>query len=405
MQDRYTLALFLIASAFLMMFNAVTVCADLGYANDCVVTKLKFGVGIDEVNERHGTSTYEQITGTKVYLLGVPPGMTAEEAVVSLGSDGDFLSVELNPIVGSMESGQSPYWEHSGYDSTFYHEQWATDKIGVYEAHQKATGMGVTVAVLGTGVEPNHTALTDRLMTGYDFVDDDDAPWEIADGMDSDNDGTVDEDIGQGTHLAGIITLIAPDASIMPLRVLNPDGKGDVFRVSRAIRYAVDNGANVIICAFGTLHTSETLKKEVEYAYSHGCVLVAPVGDWDIQDMVLPAAYDHVIAVAAVDSQDIKVASSSFGNYVTVSAPGERICSTFWDGGYAWWNGASMAASIVAAEAALLREFDPDAEVDGLIDCLEGSAANIDGLNPNYQGLLGSGRINVSRGLGCSQVE
>jgi thermitase len=219
-------------------------------------------------------------------------------------------------------------------------------------AHDLATGEGVIVAVLDSGIDLTHPLLEDNVIAGYDFVDDDPDPSEELNGLDDDNDGHIDEAAGHGTHVAGIVNLAAPSAQIMPLRIFDTEGHGTYFNAAAAIVYAVDHGAGVINLSGNGDEDSPLLKDAVDYAWQHGVVVVAAAG---VDEVHYPGRYANVISVGAVDENDYRAAFARYvGESPTVYAPGTDIFSAYPDGHVATWTGNSMAAPFVAGEVALM---------------------------------------------------
>ena len=234
--------------------------------------------------------------------------------------------------------------------------QWGVEKIRLTEAQQVAQGLDVVVAVLDTGVLLNHELLAGKLLPGYDFVDDDADPSEVTDGLDQDGNGTVDQDAGHGTHVAGIVSLVAPEAKIMPVRIFNDEGEGSYFDAVAAIIYAVDNGANVINLSGSGAEDAPFLADAIAYAEANGVVVVAAGG---VNSLGYPASYNAVISVGAADSADVLTDFSDFESMAqTVYAPGTSIFSAYHNGDYAWWTGNSMATPFVAGLAALMRSLE-----------------------------------------------
>ena len=234
-----------------------------------------------------------------------------------------------------------------------YFEQWPAQKTRVSQAHQKSKGQGVKVAVIDTGIDLDHPALVGQLTPGYDFVDDDADPDDLPDGTDNDGDHRIDEAAGHGTHVAGIIALVAPSAQIMPVRVLNSDGVGTYFDVIGGIIYAVDHQADVINLSLSGTQDTPLLRAAIEYAWKHEVIVVAAAGAYQVE---YPARYEHVLSVGATDMIDHVAEFSNFqAGETSVFAPGVDVYSTYYNGGYAWWTGTSMATPFVAGEAALLR--------------------------------------------------
>src|ERR671929_154387 len=150
-----------------------------------------------------------------------------------------------------------------------YAGQWAPTTLRLKEAHKVTRGAGMIVAVLDTGVDRRHPALAGRLLRGRDFVDDDDDPSEV---LPPPCPGSTDRakcgPYGHGTHVAGLVALAAPEARIMPLRVLDPQGVGNMWVIAEAVRYALDpdgdpasdDGADVINMSLATFHDSNLLR-------------------------------------------------------------------------------------------------------------------------------------------------
>ena len=135
------------------------------------------------------------------------------------------------------------------------------------------------MAVLDTGAQLDHPALRERFagVPRYDFVDDDTDPSEPA--LAKNKNIIAQEVVGHGTHVAGIVKLVAPQARIMPLRVLDREGFGTTFHVAEAIAYADVNGADVINLSLGTPRWSMLMREKVDGAIADGAVVVAAAGN------------------------------------------------------------------------------------------------------------------------------
>ena len=258
---------------------------------------------------------------------------------------------------------------------------WSLDNINAPDVwygdgiNKGATGSEVVVAVVDTGVDLDHSEFKDRLVSGYDFVE---------------NDSVADDGNGHGTHVAGTIagandgfgvTGVAHDAAIMPIRVLDDNGYGWTSDIIAGTRWAADNGADVINLSLGGGGFSQSMADTVAYASSLGAVVVMAAGNSGFASPDYPAAYavNHGIAVGAVDQQDSMAgfsnrAGSSVINYVT--APGVDIFSAIPNDGYGNLSGTSMAAPHVAGVAALLKSYDQNISSDRIEDLLIGTASN-----------------------------
>ncbi|MGH2521626.1 MAG: S8 family serine peptidase [Anaerolineales bacterium] len=354
------------------------------------------------INQTYGTITLASLYNhTDIFLLQAPAGMSVEQLVAMMAHDPRLEYAELNYINQEPEDGSTDrIYGWGGQDDSAFRNQDAARALRLRDVHNLSRGAGALVAVLDTGAQLNHPVLVNRWSNlGYDFVDNDLTPADEANGLDDDEDGRVDEAYGHGTHVAGIIHLVAPEALILPLRVLNSDGRGNNFRTANAILYAAYNGADAINLSLGTAHPSRLLQDGVEEAAHLGAVVVAAAGNLNSTAPQYPAAEACAIAVTSVDSRNRKSSFASYGNWVDVAAPGEGIYSTFPVNGYAWWSGTSMSTPFVTGQAALLLSDNPELMLDEVGQLIGGTARSLEPFNPAYRGLLGAGLIDVLESL------
>lgn len=284
----------------------------------------------------------------------------------------------------------------------------------------------VLVAVLDTGVDASHPDLAYSIWqnageVGLDFSGSD----KRYNGIDDDGNGYVDDwqgwnsvsgtnnisdDNGHGTHLAGIIAAgvnnaigmagVAPNARILPVKVLDNSGYGSYAQVAEGIRYATDMGARIINLGFAGLGSSQVLQEAVDYAVSHGVLLVAASGNGGMNTTYYPAAYPGVIAVSAVDVTLNWAPFSSSGDHISLVAPGVGILSTYPGGTYKTFSGTSMASAEVSGVAALLAGQPQFSTYDSLRSALLGSAFDLG--SPGKDSYFGYGIVHAFDALGYS---
>jgi len=325
-------------------------------------------------------SPIAQFGSRPIYQLRILDGSSPDHKSEELLLDPQLRVIYAEPNFESQspESRGRVRWSVGGSAGEFA-AQWAAAKIKLSEAHLTTRGAGVKVAILDTGVDFNHPQLAGRLLPGYDFVDDDPDPSEV---------GNQEQNLafGHGTHVAGLVALSAPDAMILPVRVLDPNGFGNNWVLAEAIAFAMDpdgnpqtrDGADVINLSISTYEKSRLIRDVLEAAICEdgeynssddfpcfrrdgsGAVIVAAAGNSADDDREYPAGFGlkGLIAVGALTQKDKPASFSNRGSWVQVAAPGDLIISTV-PGGFAIWSGTSMAAPLVAGEAALVRAARP----------------------------------------------
>ena len=237
----------------------------------------------------------------------------------------------------------------------FAGEDYGVGMLDLPTAWQTSTGGGVIVAVVDSGVDSSNTFLAPRLVAGHDF----------ADGTASTRDG-----LGHGTHVAGIVAQAAPDARIMPVKVLDSAGRGSVNTIAAGVRWAADHGAAVVNLSVDESGILAQIQKEgsmndaVKYANAKGVVVVAAAGNEGRYLQVYRSGIP-VITVAAVDESGHPATFTNWGGPAEVAAPGVGIWSTapqepttlFPNGtdGTGQLDGTSMATPFVSGVAALIR--------------------------------------------------
>jgi subtilisin family serine protease len=338
-----------------------------------------------------------RVVSTKLDQAGRPVvsvhTATDKSAAVKLIKQGQTAShavgVELDAVVSAtaVPSGSDP----------FRTQQWDLAKMSVGDAWQKSTGTGVTVAVIDSGVDASHPDLAGHVLTGYNVM--------------TGKAGASTDAFGHGTHVAGTIAAVtgngvgvasvAPDAKILPIKVLGDDGKGYMSDTATGIIYAADHGANVINMSLGATSQVAAVTNAIAYARSKGVVVVAAAGNYraDGSPTTWPGADAGVIGVAATDSNDKVAGFSNAGSYVDVAAPGVNIASTYPVslGSYTMMSGTSMASPHVAAVAALIEAYRPGLSPDQDEKAIEGTALDLGttGRDNDY----GYGRVNAAAAL------
>jgi subtilisin family serine protease len=335
--------------------------------------------------------------------------------------DKRFSIVWRSICVGAAISCAAPIANAAAAPDPMLADQWALatpSAIGAREAWSQSTGAGVVVAVLDTGVQLDHPDLAANIWTN---------PGEIAgNGIDDDKDGIVDDvhganmfdgtnhvddDNGHGTHNAGIIAArqdngiggsgIAPDAKIMPVKILDSNMGGNTDLLAAGIRYAVDRGAKIINTSVNTDSQTETVDAAIAYAAARGAIIVASAGNQG-RDIDLKPSYPASSTSPAVFSVAAEAEEGSLWDLsntgllsVDIAAPGKYIVSTALGSGYQSRTGTSAAAPFVAGSLALLSAARPDLPMSALRAALTDSSKRTSLLSS----LLGGGALDVGAAM------
>ncbi|MGC2743439.1 MAG: S8 family serine peptidase [Candidatus Angelobacter sp.] len=314
-----------------------------------------------------------------------------------------------------------------------YSTQTATSIIRLGDARTATnlTGSG-TVAIIDTGADLSHPALSGAMVTGYDFTRDTLGASELADLdptvaaqlqqsttsildaqntlvlnsavailnqsttsiLDQSTTSILDSSLaefGHGTMTAGIVHLVAPTAKIMPLKAFRADGSSNLSDIIRAIYYGADHGANVISMSFSMAQSSPGLQAAVQYALSKNVSMIASSGNDGLKILVYPASYGGVQGVGSSTNTDLRSAFSNYGSgVVTFAAPGEGVITTYPGGNYAAGWGTSFSTPMVAGAAALVLQARPASKPGDITNALSKTKQISD---------MGYGRIDLYQSL------
>lgn len=329
----------------------------------------------------------DTIPDLNIYRISYDSKKVESDEITAFASLPMVQYVDLNYI--SNEVIGNPWISDFGFQ-TEYQQQYAASELNSSAAQQLSQGAGVTVAVLDTGVNLQHPAIAPHLSkTQFDFINNNTVPNDVPGGIAS----------GHGTGVAGLVLLAAPQSQIMPLRVLDQTGQGTLWNVLKAIKYAVDNGANVINMSLGTTANTNSMADLVNYATQQNVVVVASAGNDGANEAQYPCDYTNVICVAATDSLYHLAPFSNYGSAIALTAPGVALYAPYLDNSYATWSGTSMSSALVSGGAALVESAFKNATPSQVAAHLEKGATPIDSFNPGFQNELGSGCLNLLQAL------
>jgi subtilisin family serine protease len=390
----------------------------------------------------------DSIYETRIALVSLPPEVTVLEAIEKAleerppglrYAEPNYIRHRITPAPGAPAPAESIAQDAglrsagryvTPFNDPLRPRQWALDVMRAEPAWQRATGKGVIIGIVDTGMDGTHPDLQGKQLAGMDCMTGKPHPLDF--------DSSQMADI-HATHVAGIaaahgdngvgIIGVAPDAQIMSIQIFNaelarpgnPSGYVGDARVAKCLLWAAtigpdglnDSGdeAHILNNSWGGRGYSQTLKEAIDLVLESGVVFVNSMGNSSEDEILYPKGYPGVLAVGATNPKDQKVGFSTMGHQISVAAPGENILSTWplWHKrptgepySYHYLGGTSMAAPQVSGAVALLKELFPLATPYQLQKVLERTADDME--TPGFDHWSGWGRINLARAVAISRL-
>jgi len=269
---------------------------------------------------------------------------------------------------------------------------WGVDRVHAPAAWPQTEGAGVKIAIIDTGIDYTHPALTGKVDGGYSALAKTENPKDY---MDDNGHGTHVSATAAGLRIRGLVG-VAPKARLYAVKVLDADGSGSLSDVVDGLVWAGKNGMQVANMSLGAPSSSDALRRAVQYATGMGVVIVAAAGNTGGK-VSYPGAYPESVTVAASDWSDKAAGFSSRGPEVKFIAPGVDVVSARLGGGFVSFSGTSMATPHVAGLAALSvsQGWVGLGGPDGVLAQLRKAASPLPGLTAEQQGagLIDAGKL------------
>jgi len=361
-----------------------------------------------------------------LHKVGFGAGFSFDTAMETLRLDPHVMYVEPDYLIYAEDLATDPrFSEQWDFHNTGQTGGTFDADMDAPEAWEASTGTGSPIgAVIDSGVDYTHPDLAANIWVNADEI--------AGNGIDDDGNGYVDDirgydfhnddnnpydDHGHGTHVAGTIGAVGNNGigiagvnwnvQLMPLKILGADGSGTTSSAIEALRYAVDNGAQISNNSWGGDPYSQALYDAIQYAQEAEHIFVAAAGNGNFFGLGIdndanpfyPASYDldNIVTVAATDHNDNLAIFSNYGaTSVDLAAPGVSILSTTPNGGYALNSGTSMAAPHVAGALSLVRDYNPDFTYRQIIDQV---MSTVDPIAALAGRMVSGGRLNLAAAL------
>ncbi|HPI19710.1 MAG TPA: S8 family serine peptidase [Candidatus Kapabacteria bacterium] len=374
------------------------------------------------------------------YILNISDKLDADSILNLLQNEESIESAELNQIFKVNQI------DISNPNDEFFKEQWGIAAVNCKDAWKKASGKGILVGVIDTGIDYYHPDLVNQLwinnkedlnkngtfepwhfteirkgisgdlngidddengftddVIGYDFVDQQNA--NIGDYLE--RDPIPYDEMGHGTLVSGVIAAqtnnkigisgIAYNSKIVTLRAFDATGNAETDDIASAIIYAALNSIKVMNFSFGENLNSPLLYSAIKFANSLGCVMIGSKGNngWALPHF--PSDYPEVIAVGSSTPSNYRDIRSNYGSNLSLLAPGSNIFTTDVNSSYKFASGTSLASPFVSAAAAMLLELDSSLSPNDVKGILEVTAKDIYGTGWDEE--TGNGILDIGKAI------
>jgi subtilisin family serine protease len=315
---------------------------------------------LDKILAGHGARRVRHLQQIGVHIVELPATANEMAVVKALRSNPHIKFAEPDGVVGPNLYVNDPYFGN----------QWHLPKIGAPTAWDARTGSGVTIAILDSGIDVAHPDLAPQLVAGWNVFD---------------NNSNLTDVSGHGTKVGGAaaaagnnsvgVSGVSFGSRIMPIRITDPSGYAYYSTIASGLTWAADHGARVANISYSPITSSSTVLNAAQYMRSKGGVVVNSAGNTGALE---PYAKTDLITVAgATDSSNNVTTFSSYGDFVSVAAPGVSIYSTIVGGGYGAVSGTSFASPVIAGVYALMISANPSLPSTQLDSILFSTASDI----------------------------
>ena len=340
----------------------------------------------DKILKANGAGKARKLGQSNIHVIDVARG--SEKAIANkLKHNPHFKFAELDQRVEVSATTNDP----------MLGSEWHINKIGAATAWDSVQGSGVTIAILDSGMDAAHPDLAGNAVAGYNSYDN--------------NTNTADV-CGHGTKAAGSaaaaannavgVAGVANKARIMPVRIAyNNSGSCYAYfsTMASGVTWAADHGARVVNISYANVPTSSAVQSAANYLKGKGGLLFVSAGNYNRDEGFTPT--DTMIAVSATDSYDNRASFSSYGAFVSLSAPGAGIYTTVMGGGYGAVNGTSFASPVAAAVAALVMSANPSLSADQVKNILFTTAVDLGTAGRDIY--FGYGRVNAAAAVAAAK--
>ena len=311
-----------------------------------------------------------------LHVVDLPANASEKAVVERLLKNPHVKYAELDRLVSPNFVANDPYLG----------SEWHINKVNAPAAWDVTQGSGIIIAILDSGVDGTHPDLAAQMVPGFNFMDN--------------NTNTADVN-GHGTAVAGVaaastnngmgVAGVAGQARIMPVRIADANAYAYYSTIAQGITYAADHGARIANCSYGGVAGSAAIQSAAQYMKSKGGLVFVSAGNNGVDENITPTT--TMIAVSATDETDNRTSWSSYGNFVSLAAPGITY-TTSRGGNYDQWMGTSFSSPLAAGVAALMMAAKPSLDSPQVEKLMFSTAVDIGAAGRDIY--YGYGRVDAS---------
>jgi thermitase len=358
--------------------------AEKAYAPGRILVMPRAGMpeaALAKILNENGGGKARRIGKTELRIVDLPPGLE-KQSVEKLARHPHIEFAELDQVLSPEASVNDPYFGSA----------WHLAKIGTPTAWDTASGSGVTIAILDSGVDASHPDLAARMVPGWNWYDNNSNTSDV-NGHGTLVAGAAAASMNNGTGVAGV----AGTARLMPVRISDANAYATFSTIAKGLTWAADNGARVANISYKVAGSSSVISA-ANYMKGKGGLVLSSAGNAGVDEGFAPTT--SMIAVAATDSNDAKASWSSFGSFVSLSAPGVSVWTTVRGGGYGAANGTSFSSPVTAGVVALMMSVNPTLPASDVEKLLFSTALDLG--TAGRDSYFGYGRVNASAAVSAA---
>jgi major intracellular serine protease len=290
----------------------------------------------------------------------------------------------MNKKIGLLPYTEEPLYGMSPNNPTI--KGWEITKFNIPSYWKQSRGENVVVGVIDTGVDFNHEDLKNNIITGKNFIENNQEPMDVC---------------GHGTHVSSTIAAedngcgivgVANKTKIMPIKGLDNNGNGNTQSIVSAIKFAADAGVDFITMSLGSPNPSRYIEDAIKYAAKKGCIIFCAAGNsGPAVDIMYPAKYDHTISIGAIDKNLNRTNFTCSGDSLDFLAPGHEIIGCIPNNKYSIMSGTSMSNPFAVGLACLLLSYNKSEKRHSLKTCEDYieifKKTSTDLSDPRYKGI------------------